>query len=256
MLPLIRFRGPQVRRVTTVVLFLVALATAPSVQAEGGAAISGAPGVAYGQQDFGYLHFVKVDDCRQWWVLPTVAGDHLQIDWEVQDPYIELRLYALGTSDFNFLQTSARANGGVNSNLKAEFTYVSEETGGLPMLFTDPGCYGNAEPGPYNFTAYVTHSLVVGSPNASVLHAKGVLAVPVHDPAGGEINDPAVTCALEIKSHGQWTTIGTAPVASSLATIRFAVPARLRHEHVNVRAVAKGAGYFTASSSARKARAL
>jgi hypothetical protein len=45
------------------------------------------------------------------------------------------------------------------------------------MPFTDPVCYGNAEPGPYNFTAYVTHSLVVGSPNASVLHSKGVLAV-------------------------------------------------------------------------------
>jgi hypothetical protein len=97
---------------------------------------------------------------------------------------------------------------------------------------------------------------VVGAPNVSALRSKGVIAVPVHDPAGGGINNPAVTCALEVKGHGQWTTIGTAPVASSLATIRFTVPSRLRHEHVNVRVVAKGAGYFTVSSSTRKARTL
>ncbi|HUA73131.1 MAG TPA: hypothetical protein VL988_00070, partial [Solirubrobacteraceae bacterium] len=165
-----------------------------------------------------------------------------------------LDLYALGASDFNFLQQSPRAGGRINSNMKAEFTYVSEETGDLPMLFTDPGCHGNAEPGPYNFTAYVTHSLVVGQPNASVLRARGTIAVPVHDPAGGEVDNPAVTCALEIKVHGHWTVIGSAPVASSLATIHFAVPARLRHQHVSLRAVAKGAGYIPASSSARRAR--
>jgi hypothetical protein len=245
-----------VRRVTIAVLCLIALAGASSAQAEGGASISGAPVVAYNQQEFGYVHFVKLSDCRQWWLLPTVVGDHLQIDWEVQDPYIELHLFALSTSDFNFLQKSALANGSVDSNMKAEFTYVSEESGDLPMLFTDPGCHGNAEPGPYNFTAYVTHSLVVGSPGVSVLHAKGVIAVPVHDPAGGEINTSAVTCALEIKGHGQWTTIGTAPVANSLATVRFTVPARLRHQHVSMRVVAKGAGYFTVSSNARSTRTL
>lgn len=244
------------RRVPIAILVLLVLAVAPSAQAEGGAAISGAPLVAYGQQEFGFVHFVKYEDCRQWWLLPTVAGDHLQIDWEVQDPYIELRLYGVGTTDFNFLQKKALTSGGVNANMKAEFIYVSEETGDLPVLFTDPGCYGNAEPGPYNFTAQVTHSVVVASPNIAVLRAKGVIAVPVHDPAGGEINNPAVICALEIKGHGQWTTIGTAPVASSLATIHFRVPARLRHQRVTLRAVATGAGYFTASSNNRRARTL
>lgn len=244
------------RRITITVLFLLALVVAPSARAEGGAAISGAPVVAYGQQEFGYVHFVKYEDCRQWWLLPSVAGDHLQIDWEVQDPYVVLRLYPLGTNDFNFPQNNTLTSGGINSNMKAEFTYVSEQTGDLPMLFTDPGCYGNAEPGPYNFTAYVTHSIVVGSPNIAVLHARGIVAVPVHDPAGGEINTPVVTCVLEIKGRGRWTALGTAPVANSLATIHFKVPPRLRHQHVALRALATGAGYFPASSTARKARTL
>jgi hypothetical protein len=212
--------------------------------------------VSYGQQEFGYLHFVKLEDCRQWWLLPSVAGDHLQIDWEVQDPYIVLRLYPLGTSDFNFPQKSTLAGGGVNSNTKAEFTYISEQTGDLPMLFTDPGCHGNAEPGPYNFTAYVTHSLVVGPPNITILHAKGVVAVAVHDPAGGEINNPAITCTFQIKGRSRWTTVGTAPVANSGATIHFTVPARLRHQRVTLRSVVTGTGYFTASSIDRKARTL
>jgi hypothetical protein len=245
-----------VRRMPVVILILLILAVAPSAQAEGGPAIAGAPVVSYGQQEFGFVHFVKYEDCRQWWLLPTVAGDHLQIDWEVQDPYIELRLYGVGTTDFNFLQKSALTSGGVNANMKAEFTYVSEETGDLPMLFTDPGCYGNAEPGPYNFAAQVTHSVVVASPNLTVLHAHGVVAVPVHDPTGGEVNNPALSCALEIKGRGQWITIGRAPVVSSLATIHFTVPVRLRHQSVSLRAVATGAGYFTASSDNRRARTL
>jgi hypothetical protein len=237
-------------------LILLTFSVAPPAEAEGGAAIAGAPVAAYGQQEFGFVHFVKYEDCRQWWLLPTVAGDHVQIDWEVQDPYIELRLYSVGTTDFNFLQKSALASGGVNANMKAEFTYVSEESGDLPMLFTDPGCYGNAEPGPYNFTAQVTHSIVVGSPNIAVLRVHGVVAVPVHDPTGGEVNNPAVSCALEIKGRNHWSTIGRAPVARSLATIHFTVPARLRHQSVTLRAVATGAGYFTASSNSRRARTL
>jgi hypothetical protein len=187
--------------------------------------------------------------------LPAVAGDKFQIDWEVQsDPYVVLHLYLPGTNDFNWEQMSSAAEGSVNGNDKAEFTYEAQRTGMMPLLFDDGGCHGSDVPGPYSFTAYVTHALNVFLPRLSTLHSTGVIAVAVHNPEGGAVSNSSVQVELQVSVHGSWRTIGAATVEGTLATVYYRLPSRLRGQRIAVRAVAHGPGYATTASSHLKLR--
>jgi hypothetical protein len=250
----------KLRRLICVILAAFALpsAVAVSAEAEGGAGIATAPTVVFGQQEFGNLatpdaHCVYAS----WWQLPVVSGDTIQIDWEVRAEGIHLHVWAPGTTEFNF-ETRESLKLVPNSNLKTESTFSATQTGDMPMRFAvaEERCPSVNVPGPYSFTAYVTHGLTLALPNVAALHNKGTLAVAVHDPAGGPISDPAVQVQLQIKGRGTWQTIGLASVANSVAAVPFKVPMRLRHQHVTLRALAHGTGYAPASTSHLKVRTL
>ena len=246
------------RRTATVILlvYVLGLAVVVSAHAEGGSSIASAPTIALGQQEFGKLASHDMGGCGTWWLLPATSGDAIQLDWEVADHRVVLSLYAPGTNDFNYPQTQPLANGQVNGNGKAELTYIAQQTGNMPLFLRDPGCSGSAVPGPYSFTVYATHALNVALPNTRALHRTGTLTVAVHNPEGGPINDPGVQVELQIAGRGGWQRIGGATVANSAATVAFKVPARLRRQHVTLRALAHGAGYAPASSRHLKVRTL
>lgn len=229
------------------VLFLLA---APYASAEGGQSIATAPTAIFGTQEFGSIKSHDEGGCKSWWLLPAIAGDKLQIDWEVQsDPYVVLQLYLPGTNDFNWEQTSSAASGSVNGNDKAEFTYEAQRTGAMPLLFDDPGCHGSGVPGPYSFTAYVTHALNVFLPRVSTLHKTGVIAIGVHNPEGGAVSGPGIEVELQMSVNGSWRTIGDAAVNGTIASVHYKVASHLRGRRVTVRAVAHGSGYSTTASS-------
>jgi hypothetical protein len=247
------------RRVSCIALLVAAsaLVGAQSAIAEGGRSIAAAPTVAAGQQEFGTIVSHGMGGCKTWWLLAVVAGDAIRIDWEVQsDHYVELQLFPPGTSDFNFPQTHPLVGGRPNENLKAELSYETSQTGDLPVLFEDPGCYGNTAPGPYSFTANITHALNASLPHVAVLPRKGVLTVAVHNPEGGAINNPAVQVELQIKGRGSWQRIGIGAVGNAAAVIPFKIPTSLRHKRVTLRALAHGVGYKQASSAHLKVRTL
>lgn len=233
-------------------------AAAASAGAEGGMGIATAPTVAFGQQEFGNLatpdaHCVYAS----WWQLPVVTGDTIQIDWEVHNEGIHLHVWAPGTTEFNF-ETRESLKLVPNANLKTESTFPATQTGDMPIRFAiaEQHCPSVNVPGPYSFTAYVTHGLSLALPHIAALQNEGTLAVAVHDPSGGPINDSAVHIQLQIKGRGGWQTIGLASVANSVATVRFKMPARQRHRHVTLRALARGTGYAPASTAHLKVRVL
>lgn len=242
----------------TLVAFTLLSAAAASASVEGGMGIATAPTVAFGQQEFGNLatpdaHCVYAS----WWQLPVVTGDTIRIDWEVHDEGIHLHVWAPGTTEFNF-ETRESLKLVPNANLKTESTFPATQTGDMPIRFAiaEPHCPSVSVPGPYSFTAYVTHGLSLALPHIAAMHNKGALAVAVHNPSGGPINDSAVQVQLQIKGRGGWQTIGLASVANSVAAIRFNVPTRQRHRYVTLRALARGAGYAPTSTAHLKVRTL
>jgi hypothetical protein len=77
-----------------IVVSVFVLSGGPYAVAEGGQSIATAPTVIFGTQEFGSIKSHNEGGCKAWWLLPAVAGDKFQIDWEVQsDPYVVLHLY-------------------------------------------------------------------------------------------------------------------------------------------------------------------
>ncbi len=225
--------------------------------AEGGASIAAAPAVIYGQQEFGSLsQGPNVNGCtyRSWWAVTVMAGDELTVDWEAQDRYAYLHLYPPGTTDFTFPQTSQVAESSLNDNLKAELTYQATQTGSLPLEFYASSDCDVAPPGPYSFTANVVHTLRLFIAHRGRLPLSGTLAVGVHTPVGEPITDPNLQVTLEVKVRGHWYTVGTATAVNGVANVPFRLSARLRHQHVSLRAIARGSAYHSTSSVAIRVR--
>ncbi len=237
---------------TLVVSASLVLAAAPSAFAEGSETIAGAPTVAFGQQEFGFIGL----SCGQVWLLPVVSGDKLVVDWEAAtDPYMELHLHSVGSNDFNASNEGhIVATAGLNPNKKAEFTYVAPQTGTMPLGFLDSGCSHKVPPGAYSFTATVTHLLSVGLPHLSILHTQGSITVAIHNPEGGAINDPALKVTLQIKGQGSWRTIGIAADGNSAAMIHYKIPRKLHGRRLTLRALAQGPEYASAASTHQKVR--
>ena len=237
---------------------MLLLAISASANAEGGASIAAAPALVVGQQEFGTLatpdaHCVYAS----WWLLPVIAGDTIQIDWEVHNEGVHLHIWPPGTNEFNF-ETRESLKLVPNTNLKTESTFQATQTGDMPMRFAvaEEQCPTVGVPGPYSFTAYVTHALNIALPHVATLHSKGTLTVAIHNPEGGVIDDPAVQVEVQIKGHWGWQAIGLASVADSAAIVHFKVPSRLRHQLVTLRALAHGTGYKSASSAHVKVRTV
>lgn len=236
---------------------LAILAFSPAAaRASGGQTIASAPVVPWGQQQFGNLvdGGVTANSCgdsiyTEWWLLSVISGDRVTIDWEAQEiDYTELDVYPRGTTDFNYPQASVTARSTLNSNAKAELALTANSTGNMPVAITSStwSCLAGT-PGPYDFTAYVRHAVVLGVPKRASLSRRGVLRVAVHNPDGGPVSDPALRVSLQLLggSVRRWRTVGSATPADGHAAISYAAPRSMRSRRVLMRVVASGAAYMT-----------
>ncbi len=155
-----------------VVATVVLLALAPaSALAEGGKAISTAPSVVYGQQEFGntasgqFLEgscgtglFGAGDGWRSYWSMAVTTGDLLTINWEGVAG-TELKVMPPGTTDYTIFQTNPAVSEELSSNLKNQAQYTVPISGVMPLYFRVCSDYGT--PGPYSFTVTAQHGLSV-----------------------------------------------------------------------------------------------
>lgn len=101
---------------------------------------------------------------------PAITGDKITIDWtsepDANGAYLTALwayLYPVGTTDFNFPNTNPVAEKDVNYAVTGlqELQYVTNRDETLPLEFQAGASNCQADAGPYSFTAYVSHELVL-----------------------------------------------------------------------------------------------
>jgi hypothetical protein len=231
------------------------LATASAALADSGS-IAGAPVIVAGQQEFGNTMTGGVvggdDPCyRSYWLLNVTAGDAVTVDWESQESNTILDVFPAGTTDYNVDNTSPLQDQGLNSNDKNELTFTASSTSTLPFSFRS-GCDSN--PGPYDFTVYLTHAMSVAlSPVQAAL--AGTATIGVHNPDGVPLSGPPIVVTLQVSGAGvPWTTLGSGSPTNGAANVSYTVPAALDGKNAKFRAVGSGAGYATATSASQTVR--
>lgn len=248
--------APRARRVQCLrgllATALVVLTAAAPAQADGGNSIASATPVTFGQQEFGNTangSRAYSDGCgttyRSWWSLSVMAGDRVVIDWEAQQPdYTQLSLYPIGTSDYNLDHTSSKAFQRSGSNGKNELVYTVASTGTMPLALRACGRAG----GPYAFTAFVSHGLLLSFPHVSRVRRNSTLRIGVHNPDGAPLGDPGLVVGIEIKSKNKWKLVGGSRVRNGVAAPQIRLSRKLRGKRVRLRAIGGGPGYTPAVS--------
>lgn len=243
------------------ILASMILGSTPSTAlGEGGKSIAGATGVVLGQQEFGNTQngaqeprsssfFCGNTNYRSWWQLPAVTGDKFTIDWESSSPDMHMVLFSVGVTDYTFNGADRLVDQTPNSNLKSESIIVAPTSGMMPLEFGQ--CTGT--PGPYNFTVYVNHAVVLALPRLSRLTRRSVINVAVHNPEGGVISDPQLFVDIQLRrGNGRWKTYGTSSVVNSAANVQLHLPRTLRKHKVSMRAFAHGVGFTDKTSATAK----
>jgi len=235
-------------------------ATAVSASADGGPTIAGAPSVTYGQQEFGNLTNgaqspgVCDKEYAEWWLLPAISGDQVTIDWEAdQVTSTEMDIYAAGTTDYTVGNVQPLYTSDLNSNGKNQLTLTATRDANLPVEFRVITCGGDT-PGPYDFTAYVSHEMVLGLSTVPAA-LSGAVDVGVHNPDGVALSGAPLQVALQVSKIGvPWTTIGTATPVNGGAAINYSLPSSFAGSQVKFRALGTGAGYLNAASAVDSVR--
>jgi len=204
--------------------------------AAGGKDIGSAPIVAYDQSQFGNTATDSdIEQCNEkdsWWLLPVASGDRITIDFEGEGVKYA-RVWPVGTTDFNIESTNYVDERESGSNGKGELVVKASQTGTMPLSFSNYDCdFGDSvDPGPYDFTAYIKHGVRVAIPHRDSRPRRGTLAVTARTPDGGT-----------------WKRLGSASVSHSVANIAYSFLKSTRGKKVDLRAVASGDAYTTATS--------
>ena len=243
----------------SVVALLAAWGWTSSALASGGASIASAPTVVYGQQEFGNLASdngeapcdISGDPIggSSWWNLPVTAGDRVTIDYE--GDLGGFYLFPVGTTDFALTSTDPFETSHLGSNGKQRAVFTAGRSGSMPLdLGMNDGCYPvasldppayNMRPGPYDFTAYVLHKLVLSmSARSNRRQHRTYLYVGAHNPDGVPITN-GVHAAFQLLYGGRWHPTGTYVHWTG----------RARGKWWRVRAQVAGSGYVTATESIR-----
>lgn len=182
---------------------------------------------------------------HQFWSLSVLAGDHLTVDWESTVLQTELKLLPVGTTDFTLSQSKVAAEQTLATNGKNELKYTAPQSGSLPMDFK----LCTVTPGPYDFTAYVVHTVRVFIARRAKLPVRGTLTISVRTLDGGAVSDPGLGVTLQVRSHGRWHTVGSAAVSNGVASVPYRLARSLRKQRIGLRAIAQGARYQVATSA-------
>jgi hypothetical protein len=183
----------------------VTLVLAPSsAHAEGGKTISSAPLVAYGVHETGDTsnggggEFSR--DCENqfdlnrnsFWQLPVTVGDQVTIDWGavILDSTC-LTVYPIGTNDFGLQSADPEHSTEQGSNGKQEMKFMAPASGNLILDFAATALYSGCTScaGPYDFTAYLRHSLALNLTVPSTVPTNGVVTAAVSQNTGTPVPD-------------------------------------------------------------------
>jgi hypothetical protein len=260
-------RGRLLRRaaVTSAISVASLFAGSAVALADGAQSIATATPVVYGQTETGNTANGGVttdglDGYESYWALNVTNGDDVTINWQApldangNGP--TLSSYEVGTTDAQVEDASAFESDTLGPNGQDQMTFTADQTGVMPLQFESNECCDESAPGPYEFTATVTHAVVLTVPTVSTLAARGTIAVEVDDPDGVGISDPSLEVQLQVKGGGQpWTTIGGAPASGGSTRIAYTVPASFDGDTVQLQALAEGAAYQTATSTAQSSTA-
>jgi hypothetical protein len=213
--------------------------------------VAAGPLVTYGQQQFGstanggHLGYPASNSLDSFWNLGVAAGDQLTIDWEAKRG-THLQVLPVGTTDFSLNQGEPFKVQGLNPEGKNELRFTAPQTGTMPMLLQTIDLYA----GPYSFTAFVKHGLVLDMPRLSRLNHVAKVKVGIHTPDGGTINESSVRVTIEARLEGRWLAIGSAPVDGASALVHTHLPHSLWSATTSIRASASGRSYARTFSSA------
>ena len=194
------------------------------------------------------------DGYESYWALNVTNGDDVTINWQAQldengnGP--TLSAYEVGTDDSSVEDANAVESDLLNADGQDVMTFTADETGVMPLQFESNECCDESAPGPYEFTATVTHAVVLTLPSVSSLAAKGTFDVGVANPDGVGLSDPSLVVDLQIQARGQgWSTIGTASASDGSAKIAYTVPASLEGKTVDLQASAQGSTDYQPQTS-------
>lgn len=229
--------------------------------ADGAQTIAAATPVALGQLELGTtvtgsLTTDGLDGYESYWALPVTNGDDVTINWQapldVNANGPLLSAYEVGTNDATLADAAAIESDTLGANGLDAVNFTADATGVMPLQFESNECCSESIPGPYQFTASVTHAVVLNMPSVSSLSAKGTMSVGAVNPDGLALSDPTLAVSLQVQSGSQpWSTIGTAPVSAGTAKIAYTVPGSLAGKTVKLQALAQGAAYQTQTSDTR-----
>jgi len=229
---------------------------APAALASGGSSIASAPTVVYGQQEFGntaadspFYNFFS----NSWWLLPVTTGDRITLDLqsEIVDctscisngptPDVsEEKIYPIGTSDFNLSSAAPVRDNNPSDTGYLQDVVAASRTGIMPLDFT--AYVGN--PGPYNFTVYVQHAIVLAQyQSANRQKHRTSFSIAVRNPDGGAITDPSLRMRFVV---GNLSRTVAQPFAFSVSWNR-----RQRGKWQTARITVSGPSYQTASMKIR-----
>ena len=242
------------------VLCFVACDCVSTALAQGGSSIASASPVTFGLQNFGTAVVPAGVQCdaggfddafRSWWSLGVVAGDSVTVNWQVQvgqndARFTQIDVYPVGTNDFSLPNTNVAADGGLGTQM-GQFKFNAPETGSMPLDFFAPDCASN--PGPYDFTAYVQHALVLAIshfPNRA-RHRTG-FKVAVHNPDGIAIADPNLRATFTRRVGKHWISSKTISQPFSF-TQKWKRYQRGKWQYVRVQV--SGPSYRTSSQTVR-----
>ncbi|HWF34702.1 MAG TPA: PASTA domain-containing protein [Solirubrobacteraceae bacterium] len=230
--------------------------------ADGAATIAGATPVAVGQLELGNtlnggVTTDGLDGYESYWALNVVNGDNVTIDWQapldVAGNGSLLSAYEVGTTDANLADQGPVEADALGANGLDEMTFTADMTGVMPLQVEANECCSESLPGPYQFTATVTHAVVLTVPSVTSVSTRGTIDIGVANPDGVGLSDPALAVSLEVQAGGSsgWTPIGAASASAGTARIAYTVPAALVGRTVKLQAVAQGAAYQTQTSAPR-----
>lgn len=253
--------GAPVARLSRLALALVvalawsALAVAPGVGAA--STIAGAPTVVFGQQEFGnttsgnyFAHYEGGP--ADFWNLALRAGDHVTVDWEAAEKRYaeEMAVFPVSTSDYSLGNATYLAHFVNGNNNKEQSEFSVGQAGNYPMMFL--GSY-NEGGGPFAFTAFVHHVVVLGAPVIrGFAHGRtGTVSVAVRGPDGSPLTDGALAVTLHVSGGGVRFARTATPVEGRVS-YALRLPRSAGHRIVRVSASAEGADYLKAASPARQ----
>ena len=242
--------------------------------AQGGQTIASAPAVAYGQLESGGPAGFRTPDCNgtpviggfsdygywSWWTAPVVAGDVVTVDWQAQpgqdssgNPryWYRVQAFPAGTNDFTVADTNQVLDDIFADRATiGQFSFRASVSGSMPFVFLSDSC---AAPGPYAFTASVSHGLLVSLQRFTRVHRTSKVSVAVDTPDGAAVPS-GVNVQVQLYSNHRWSSVGSAPVSNGWAVVQLHLPRSVAGEVVSLRAYGTGSGYRGAVSRSTRAR--